>query len=73
MYHIITASHPSESDAQADVDRWLKKGYSNASIVRRDNKYRVSITCFPSRQVALDSLDHYKQLVGKDDLWVASQ
>lgn len=69
-YHIIAASHPTASMAEESVARFRAKGLSQAQIIRKDNRYRVSIAHSPDRQQALRQRDSLAVFLGQNDLWL---
>lgn len=69
-YHIIAASHPTASMAEESVARFRAKGLSQAQIIRKDNRYRVSIVHSPDRQQALRQRDSLAVFLGQNDLWL---
>lgn len=69
-YHIIIASHPRESLAQEDVARLRAKGYNNAQIITKDQRYRVSIANDPDKQKATKMRDELALRLNQDDIWI---
>ncbi len=69
-YHIIVASHPRQSLAEADVRKLREQGYNDACILQKDNRFRVSIAHFSNRNEALKERTRLIDTLGQDDLWV---
>jgi cell division septation protein DedD len=51
-YHIIVASLPSLRGANETLDEYVSKGYTDASLVERDNRVRISIKQFTDKDEA---------------------
>ena len=51
-YHIIVASLPSLRGANETLDEYVAKGYTDASLVERDNRVRISIKQFTDKDEA---------------------
>lgn len=69
-YHIIVASHPRQSLAEADVQKLREQGYNDACILQKDNRFRVSIAHFADKNEALKERTRLIDTLGQDDLWV---
>lgn len=69
-YHIIIASHPRENLAQEDVARLKAKGYNDAQIITKDQRYRVSIANDPDKQKATKMRDELALRLNQDDIWI---
>ncbi|WP_292264980.1 SPOR domain-containing protein [Butyricimonas sp.] len=69
-YHIIVASHPRESLAQEDVARLKAQGYTDARIITKDQRYRVSIANNPDKQEATRQRDELARRLKQDDIWI---
>lgn len=71
-YHIIAGSFATEQKAMAHQERLLKRGYE-ANIVHSDNRYRVSIREFTSKELALEELFKIRKLEGNENYWLLKQ
>ena len=69
-YHIIVASYPNESPATSKAKQLQADGFADACVIHKDNRYRVSIAHFPSRQTAIDERARLSKLLGQDDIWI---
>ena len=70
-YHVIVASYPDQASADREVERLKAKGFAEACVVHRSNRYRVSIAHFADKQAALDERARLCELLKQDDLWIA--
>lgn len=69
-YHIIVGSHPREELAQAAVDRLKANGYKDASVVSKDQRYRVSIANYPDKQEAFAKREELARELNQEDIWI---
>lgn len=69
-YHIIVASYPDLPPAESKVKRLKTDGFAEASIIHKDNRYRVSIAHFPAKQDAIDERARLSRLLGQEDIWI---
>jgi len=69
-YHIIVASHPRKELAQKDVAQLKNKGYTDAQIIIKDGRYRVSIANNPDKQEAAKQRNELAEQLGKNDIWI---
>lgn len=56
QYHIIVASLASHHGAEETLAQYVAKGYPEASLVERDNRVRISLTHFTSKDAANEYL-----------------
>ena len=69
-YHIIVASHPRENLAEKDVTQLKAKGFPNAQIITKDQRYRVSIANYTDKQEATKQRDLLDTQLGQSDIWI---
>lgn len=69
-YHIIVASHPRENLAEKDVTQLKAKGFPNAQIITKDQRYRVSIANYTDKQEATKQRDLLATQLGQSDIWI---
>ena len=69
-YHIIVASHPREELAQKDVAQLKAKGYTNARIITKDGRYRVSIANNTDKQEGTKQRNELAEQLGQSDIWI---
>ena len=65
-YHIIVASHPRENLAE----QLKAKGFQNAQIITKDQRYRVSIANYTDKQEATKQRDLLATQLGQSDIWI---
>lgn len=70
-FHIIAASYPQKELAEAGLLQWHKKGYTGATVFHKNDRFRISIANYSSKQEALDSIEYYKQQLNREDLWLS--
>ena len=68
-YHIIVASHPRENLAEKDVTQLKAKGFPEAQIITKDQRYRVSIAN-TDKQEATKQRDLLATQLGQSDIWI---
>ena len=69
-YHIIVASHPWENLAEKDVTQLKAKGFPEAQIITKDQRYRVSIANYTDKQEATKQRDLLATQLGQSDIWI---
>lgn len=69
-YHIIVASHPNEKLAQENVARLKAQGYTDAQIITKDQRYRVSIANDPDKQEATKKRNELALRLKQEDIWI---
>ena len=69
-YHIIVASHPRENLAEKDVTQLKAKGFQNAQIITKDQRYRVSIANYTDKQEATKQRDLLATQLEQSDIWI---
>ena len=69
-YHIIVASHPRENLAEKDVTQLTAKGFPEAQIITKDQRYRVSIANYTDKQEATKQRDLLATQLGQSDIWI---
>ena len=69
-YHIIVASHPRENLAEKDLTQLKAKGFPNAQIITKDQRYRVSIANYTDKQEATKQRDLLATQLGQSDIWI---
>ena len=69
-YHIIVASHHRENLAEKDVTQLKAKGFPEAQIITKDQRYRVSIANYTDKQEATKQRDLLATQLGQSDIWI---
>ena len=69
-YHIIVASHPGEKLAQEAVARLKARGYGDARVINKDQRYRVSIANDPDKQEATKKRNELAIQLKQEDIWI---
>ena len=69
-YHIIVASHPRENLAEKDVTQLKAKGFPEAQISSKEQRYRVSIANYTDKQEATKQRDLLATQLGQSDIWI---
>ena len=69
-YHIIVASHPRANRAEKDVIQLKAKGFPEAQIITKDQRYRVSIANYTDKQEATKQRDLLATQLGQSDIWI---
>ena len=69
-YHIIVASHPRENLAEKDVTQLKAKGFPDAQIIIKDQRYRVSSANYTDKQEASKQRDLLATQLGQSDIWI---
>ena len=64
------ASHPREELAQKDVAQLKAKGYTDARIITKDGRYRVSIANNADKQEATKQRNELAEQLGQSDIWI---
>ena len=55
--------------AEETATRLKRQGHP-ASVVASTERFRVSIKSFPTEQAANAALDKYREITGREDIWV---
>lgn len=71
-YHIIVASVLNHEDAHQIVENWRKKGYSQAEVISREGRIRVSILSYTDRAEGESQLTQLRQDDTFKDSWLLS-
>ena len=69
-YHIIVASLPNHRGADEFLGRYISQGYTNASIVERDARVRISLTQFADKDEANEYLKILRQNENFQNAWL---
>ena len=69
-YHIIVASLPSRRGADETLSQYTAKGYTNASIIERDDRVRISLTQFADKDEANEYLKTLRQSDEFQNAWL---
>lgn len=72
LHHIIVASVNREKDAEAIKQQLLNEGYTDAQIVNRDDKMRISIMAYPTFKEAMDQLLALRKTEAHKNAWLLS-
>ena len=60
----------SENLAEKDVTQLKAKGFPNAQIITKDQRYRVSIANYTDKQEATKQRDLLATQLGQSDIWI---
>jgi len=67
-YYLIFGSFNELSDAKKQIEKYLEGGFNNAKIISKDNKFRISLSDYPTKEQANEAKnalpDKYK------DAWI---
>jgi hypothetical protein len=67
-YYLIFGSHNTMKDAKIAVEKFRKEGFEKVKIVTKDNKYRISLSDYPTKETAAQGK---KELPAKyKDAWI---
>lgn len=69
-YHIIVASLPSHRGADETLEQFAAKGYTNATIVERDDRVRISLAQFADKDEANEYLKELRQQEDFQNAWL---
>ena len=70
VYHVIVASLPNHRGAEETLNQYINKGYSNASLVERDNRIRISLVQFTDKDEANNYLKELRQIDTFQNAWL---
>lgn len=70
VYHVIVASLPNHRGAEETLNQYINKGYSNASLVERDNRIRISLMQFTDKDEANNYLKELRQIATFQNAWL---
>ena len=69
-YHIIVASLPSHRGADETLAQYTRQGYTNASLVERDDRVRISLVQFTDKDEANKYLSTLRQNEKFQNAWL---
>lgn len=69
-YHLIVASLPTEQEAQTIKDQLVAQGYTQAQLVLRDGKHRVSLQHFASQAEAYSAVNRLREEGKFEGAWI---
>lgn len=69
-YHIIVASLPNHRGADETLAQYIDQGYTEASLVERDNRVRISLVQFTDKNEANEYLDSLRQTDKFQSAWL---
>lgn len=69
-HHLIVASLNTASDAQSEVARLQKNGYTDAQVIEADNRYRVAVGSYDNISDAYQRANQIRQQSGMEAAWV---
>ena len=73
LFYIIVSSLTSSSDAQKEVDKLEKQGYTGAQVIESDGRYRVAIASYSSQSEAYSEVQQLKDDGKFEQAWVLKQ
>ena len=69
-YHVIVASLPSHRGADETLGQYIRMGYTEASLVERDNRVRISLMQFADKNEANRQLNTLRQEEAFKSAWL---
>lgn len=69
-YHIIVASLPTHRGAEETLVQYINQGYTNASLVERDDRVRISLVQFTDKDEANEYLKTLRQNEKFQNAWL---
>ena len=73
MFYIIVSSLTNSSDAEKEVEKLEKQGYTNAQVIESDGRYRVAIASYGSQSEAYSQVQELKDNGSFEQAWVLKQ
>lgn len=70
LYHIIVASLPNHRGAEETLAQYIAKGYSNASLIERDDRFRISLKHFTEKNAANEFLKELRTNKEFENAWL---
>jgi hypothetical protein len=70
IYHLIVSSVTTLADAQKELQSYINKGYTNATIVEGNGRYRISLGDYSDKDAANKKLNELKQNSATKDAWL---
>jgi hypothetical protein len=70
IYHLIVSSVTTLADAQKELQSYINKGYTNATIVEGNGRYRISLGDYSDKNAANKKLNELKQNSATKDAWL---
>lgn len=70
VYHVIVASLPNHRGAEEIIESYKSKGYSQASLVERDNRVRISLVNFTDKNEANNYLKTLRENEAFENAWL---
>lgn len=69
-YHIIVASLPNHRGAEETLGKYIAKGYTNASLVERDDRVRISLIQYTDKDEANEHLKALRNDPAFQNAWL---
>lgn len=69
-YHIIVESLPNHRGVEEVLNKYINKGYLQASIIERDNRVRISIANFTDKNEANSYLKSLREIDSFQNAWL---
>lgn len=69
-YHIIVASLPNRRGAEETLNLYMSKGYTNVSLVEKDDRIRISLMQFTDKNEANEYLKELRQNENFQNAWL---
>lgn len=69
-YHVIVESLPNNRGAEETLDKYINKGYTQASLVERDNRVRISLIHFTNKDEANNYLKSLRKEKEFQNAWL---
>ena len=69
-FHVIVASLPTPSDAERNLKGYKQNGYSEATIVEGNGRFRIALYSFADKVSASKKQNELKQIDAFKDAWV---
>ncbi len=72
-FHLIAASLKTKQEANEMLAFYIKNGCEDSEIVEADGRFRISIEQFGTKDLALKSMNHYRENNRYKSVWVFKQ
>ena len=71
-YRIIVSSLPTASDAQQMVKKYHQQGYTDASVVEGNGRFRIALYSYSDKNAAYQKLESLKKEEAFKSAWMLS-
>ena len=70
LFYVIVSSLTNSSDAEKEVEKLQKAGYTDAKVIESDGRYRVALTSCSSQSEAYNKIEKLKNEGSFEQAWV---